>query len=162
MWQEEGAPLRAGAFLVRASVLDPDNAQNRIRLARCYVATGRFADAKNEAIKVLEQLPDNGDAIIVLTEAARSKEDIEAAEEQLRKFPKKNDVSFTASANLFGARASWPRRATQCGTRSLSIPNRPPRTWRWETCIYSRKTRNKLAKNSRKRQTLRRFDQLSA
>src|SRR5213592_3296791 len=102
MWQEEGAPLRAGAFLARAIVLDPSNAQNRIRLARSYVATGRFADAKNEAIKVLEQLPDNGDAIIVLTEAARSKEDIEAAGEQLQKFPKKNDVSFyLASANLF-------------------------------------------------------------
>ncbi len=102
MWQEEGAPLRAGAFLARASVLDPSNAQNRIRLARCYVAMGRFTDAKNEAVKVLEQLPDNADAIIVLTEAARSKEDIEAAGEQLQKFPKKNDVSFyLASANLF-------------------------------------------------------------
>jgi tetratricopeptide (TPR) repeat protein len=101
MWQEDGAPLRAGAFLAKASELDPKNAQNRIRLARCYVATGRFADAKKEALKVLEQVPDNGDAIIVLTEAARSKEDVEAAEEQLQKFPKKNDVSFhLASANL--------------------------------------------------------------
>ena len=102
MWLEEGAPLRAGAFLAQAIVLDPSNAQNRIRLARCYLATGRFADAKNEALKVVEQLPDNGDAIIVLTEAARSKEDIENAGEQLQKFPKKNDVSFhLASANLF-------------------------------------------------------------
>ena len=102
MWQEEGAPLRAGAFLARATVLDPGNAQNRIRLARSYLAMGRFTDAKNEAIKVLEQVPDNGDAIIALTEAARSKEDIEAAGEQLQKFPKKNDVSFhLASANLF-------------------------------------------------------------
>src|SRR5205807_8078171 len=44
MWQEDGAPLRAGAFLAKASELDPKNAQNRIRLARCYVATGRFAE----------------------------------------------------------------------------------------------------------------------
>jgi Tfp pilus assembly protein PilF len=73
MWQEDGAPLRAGAFLAKASELDPNNAQNRIRLARCYVATGRVADAKKEALKVLEQVPDNGDAIIVLTEAARSR-----------------------------------------------------------------------------------------
>src|SRR5437660_10077557 len=101
MWQEDGAPLRAGAFLAKASELDPKNAQNRIRLARCYVATGRFADAKKEALKVLEQVPDNGDAIITLTEAARSKEDIEAAGEQLQKFPKKNDASvYLASANL--------------------------------------------------------------
>jgi tetratricopeptide (TPR) repeat protein len=63
---------------------------------------GRFADAKEEALKVLEQLPDNGDAIIVLAEAARSNEDIAAAWEQLQKFPKKDDVSFhLALANLF-------------------------------------------------------------
>src|SRR6266550_2183073 len=121
MWQEEGAPLRAGAFLVRASVLDPSNAQNRIRLARCYVAMGRFADAKNEAVKVLEQLPDNGDAIIVLTEAARSKEDIEAAGEQLQKFPKKNDVSFyLASANLF-FRKGGPAAAVNALRQALTV-----------------------------------------
>ena len=101
MWQDDGAPLRAAAFLKKASELDPKNVQNRIRLARCYVATGHFNDGTKEALKVLEQAPDNGDAIITLTEAARSKEDIEAAEEQLQKFPKKNDVSFyLAAANL--------------------------------------------------------------
>jgi tetratricopeptide (TPR) repeat protein len=101
MWQDDGAPVRAAAFLAKATELDPKNVQNRIRLARCYVAIGRFADATKEALKVLEQVPDNGDAIITLTEAARSKEDIETAEERLQKFPKMNDVSFyLASANL--------------------------------------------------------------
>jgi tetratricopeptide (TPR) repeat protein len=101
MWQDDGAPLRAAPFLKKASELDPKNIQTRIRLARCYVATGHFADGTKEALKVLEQAPDNGDAIITLTEAARSKEDIEAAEEQLQKFPKKNDASFyLAVANL--------------------------------------------------------------
>src|SRR5438093_1766190 len=101
MWQDGGAPLRAGEFLKRASELDPKNVQTRVRLARCYVATGRFADGTKEALKVLEQAPDNGEAIITLTEAARSKEDIEAAEKQLQKFPKKNDASFyLAVANL--------------------------------------------------------------
>lgn len=101
MWQDDGAPLRAAAFLKRASELDPKNVQNRIRLARCYVAIGSFADGRKEALKVLEQAPDNGEAIITLTEAARSKEDIEAAEKQLQKFPKKNDASFyLAVANL--------------------------------------------------------------
>jgi tetratricopeptide (TPR) repeat protein len=101
MWQDDAAPLRAAAFLVKGSELDPKNAQNRIRLARCYAAVGRFADSTKEALKVLEQVPDNGDAIVALAEAARSKEDVAAAEEQLRKFPNKNDVSFhLALANL--------------------------------------------------------------
>src|SRR5690349_3796432 len=44
MWQDDGAPLRAGGFLKKASELDPKNVQTRIRLARCYVAAGRFGD----------------------------------------------------------------------------------------------------------------------
>ena len=102
MWLEDGSPLRAAAFLVKANELAPKNDQNRIRLTRCYLAIGRFADASKQALKVLEQTPDNGDAIIALTEAARSKEDIQAAEQHLEKYPKKDDVSFhLAWANLF-------------------------------------------------------------
>src|SRR5467141_4589544 len=44
MWQEDSAPLRAAAFLVKASELDPKNVENRTRLARCYTAIGRSAD----------------------------------------------------------------------------------------------------------------------
>ena len=57
---------------------------------------------------MLEQTPDNGDAIIALTEAARSKEDIQAAEQQLERYPKKDDVSFhLASANLLLNSGNW-------------------------------------------------------
>jgi tetratricopeptide (TPR) repeat protein len=101
IWQDDASPLRADAFLLKASELDPKNIENRVRLARCDAATGRLADATKEALKVLEQAPDNGDALVVLAEAARSKEEIDAAQEQLQKFPKTNDVSFhLASANL--------------------------------------------------------------
>ena len=75
--------------------------------------------------------------IIVLTEAARSKEDIEAAEEQLQKFPKRTDVSFyLASANLLfntgdivGGRQRAPAGA-RCQSQFVCL-----RTWRWEICI---------------------------
>ena len=102
MWLDGGSPLRAAAFLAKASELAPKNDQNRMRLARCYLAIGRFADAKKEALKVLEQFPGNGDAIVALTEAAQTREDIEEDAKQLQKFPEKNSISFhLASANLF-------------------------------------------------------------
>src|ERR1700742_3385296 len=102
MWLEDGSPLRAAAFLAKANELAPKNDQNRIRLARCYLAIGRFADAKKEALKVLEQFPSNGDAIVAVTEGAQTREDIEEAGQQLQKFPEKNSISFyLASANLF-------------------------------------------------------------
>jgi tetratricopeptide (TPR) repeat protein len=94
MWLENGSPLRAAAFLAKANELAPKNDQNRIRLARCYLAIGRFADAKKEALKVLEQFPGNGDAIVALTEAAQTQEDIEEAGLQLEKFPKRTASLF--------------------------------------------------------------------
>jgi tetratricopeptide (TPR) repeat protein len=101
MWLDEGAPLRAAAFVAKASELAPKNNQNRIRLARCYLAIGRFNDASKEALKVLEQSPDDGDAIIALTEAARSKEDMQTAAERTERYSQKDDISFhLASANL--------------------------------------------------------------
>ena len=72
-----------------------------MRLARCYLALGQFARAKAEALKVLEQVSDSGDAIIALAEAARSAEDIHTAREQLEGYTKKDDISFhLALANL--------------------------------------------------------------
>ena len=102
MWQDDAAPLRAAAFLKKASELDPDNVENHIRLARCYLAVGAFGDAKTEALRVLQQVPADGDAIMILAESAQSKEDVEAAAQQIEKFPDRNNVSFhLASANLF-------------------------------------------------------------
>ena len=102
IWLEEGAPLRAVAFLAKASALDPNNAEYRLRLSRSYLAMGRLADAKKEALKILELSPDNGDAIIALTEAAQTKEDIVEAGQQLQKFPNKDSLPFyLSSANLF-------------------------------------------------------------
>src|SRR6266404_2229622 len=71
------------------------------RIVTLTLAAALITACSKEALKVLEQTPDNGDAIIVLTEAVRSKEDIQTAEEQLERYPKKDDISFhLASANL--------------------------------------------------------------
>ena len=159
MWLEGGSPLRAAAFLARASELAPKNDQNRIRLARCYVAVGQFADANKEALKVLEQTSDNGDAIVVLTEAVRSKEDIRTAEEQLgRNTPKRTTFLSTLLRRIcFLTVATWLRQKTPSGGRLPSIPILLSRTWRWDICTCSRKIRNKPAKNLRKRPSLRLF-----
>src|SRR5206468_9294218 len=68
MWLDDWAPIRASAFLAKASELDPNNVQIRVRLARSYAATGRVDDARKEALKVLEQSPENTDALLILSE----------------------------------------------------------------------------------------------
>jgi Tfp pilus assembly protein PilF len=53
MWLDDWAPIRAGAFLAKANELDPNNVQNRVRLAHSYAATGRLDDARKEAPTLL-------------------------------------------------------------------------------------------------------------
>ena len=49
MWLDGGAPLRAAAFLAKASELAPKNDQNRMRLARCYLAIGTLRRRKKRS-----------------------------------------------------------------------------------------------------------------
>ena len=72
MWFEQGAPRKAGAFLVKARELSPNNLDNRLRLARVYDMVGERAEAQKEALFVLQQSPSNGEALMLLTEKVPS------------------------------------------------------------------------------------------
>lgn len=121
MWAEEGAPLRAGPFLVKARELAPSDLANRIKLARVFSSIGQRAEARKEAIAVLEQSPADGDAIMILVETAVGPEDIAYTEEQLQKFPQRENVSFLlASANL-ALRKGDPVSAERNIQRALSL-----------------------------------------
>src|SRR5438552_8551277 len=85
MWTEEGAPLRAGAFLIKALELAPNDVGSRLNLVRVYLAVGRIADARQEAMTVLEKEPSNGEALIALVDTCHTPQEISAAEEQLAK-----------------------------------------------------------------------------
>src|SRR5947207_10347033 len=52
MWVEEGAPLRAGAFLIKALELAPDDIAARFNLTRVYLSLGRMSDARSEERRV--------------------------------------------------------------------------------------------------------------
>src|SRR5882762_7349580 len=55
IWFDEGVPMRAAPFLLRTRDLNPKNLENRLRLARCYLALGRAAEAQDETLAVLQQ-----------------------------------------------------------------------------------------------------------
>src|SRR5438552_3768708 len=92
MWVEEGVPLRAGAFLIKALELAPDDIASRLNLTRVYLAIGRIADARKEAMTMLEKAPGNGEALLALVDTSRKPEEISATEEQLAKFPQKDNA----------------------------------------------------------------------
>src|SRR2546430_3363121 len=106
MWIEEGVPLRAGAFLIKALELAPNDIGSRLNLTRVYLAVGRTADARKEAMTVLEKEPGSGEALIALIDTSRTPEEISAAEEQLAKFPQKDSAYYHLATAGIAAKKS--------------------------------------------------------
>ena len=106
MWVEEGVPLRAGAFLIKALELAPNDIRSRLNLTRVYLAVGRTADARKEAMTVLEKEPGNGEALIALVDTSHTPEEISAAEEQLAKFPQKDSAYYHLATGGIAAKKS--------------------------------------------------------
>ena len=126
IWLEEGAPLRAAAFLKKAEELAPKDLDNRLRLTRVYVVIGQFAAARKEVLAVLEQSPANGEALVLLTEMARAPELISAAEEVVEKFPNKETASYQlAKANLALRKGDLPA-AKEAISRALALAPKSP------------------------------------
>src|SRR5437588_2909195 len=101
MWLEEGAPLRAGGFLVKAVELAPNDIDSHLKLGRVYLAMGRAADARKEAMIVREKASDNGQALLILVDSAQKPEDVAATEQELQKFPHHdNAYYYLASAGI--------------------------------------------------------------
>src|SRR5437016_6354412 len=100
IWYEQGDPLRAIPFLLRARELAPKNA-SRAKLALSLMAIGQSAEARKEAVSILQQEAGNPDVITLLADTSQTKEEIAATDQQLQKFPQKDSAVFhLASASL--------------------------------------------------------------
>src|SRR5205814_2784116 len=106
MWTEEGAPLRAGAFLIKALELAPNDTGSRLNLTRVYLGVGRTADARKEGMTILEKAPGNGDALLALVDTSHTPREISATEEQLEKFPQKNSALYHLAVGGIAAKKS--------------------------------------------------------
>src|SRR6266568_21110 len=126
MWTEEGVPLRAGAFLIKALELSPNDTGSRLNLTRVYLAVGRTSDARKEAMTVLEKVPGNGEALIALVDASRTPEEISATEEQVEKFPQKDSASYHLAVGGIAAKKSDLSAAEAAVQRAMAAdPNLP-------------------------------------
>src|SRR5438105_13493057 len=68
MWADEGVPLRAAAFLLKARELAPEDLDNRYKLALVYLQVGQANEAFKEATEIMKQAPDNGRAPALLAQ----------------------------------------------------------------------------------------------
>jgi tetratricopeptide (TPR) repeat protein len=101
IWFEQGAPLRAAPFFLKARELVPNNLSNRIQLIRVFLSVGDASAARKEAISILKESPENDEAMALLSETDRTKEDAAYTEQVLQRFHDHNKTSYNmAAANL--------------------------------------------------------------
>jgi tetratricopeptide (TPR) repeat protein len=126
MWLDEGAPLRAAAFLRKATELAPNNIDNHLKLARVYLAVGSVSDARKEAMTALEKAPDTGKALYILVDAAQKPEDVAALEQELEKFPHHDNVDYyLASAGIAGKKGDIAAAEAALQRAAAADPNSP-------------------------------------
>ncbi len=104
IWLEEGAPLRAGPFLIRARELAPARADIRAKLAEVYIAVGGLSEARKEAVEALQIEPGNETAILILADAARTPEEIAEGEQQLKGSKRTDTVNYHLAEGTLGLR----------------------------------------------------------
>jgi len=110
IWAAEGAPVRAGGFLIKAKELAPNDLDNRYKLALVYVRVGQTQEAFKEATEILKQAPDHGPALVLLAEAAGTPEQVQAAEQEVEKFPHHDNPYFeVANAALAMRKQDLPK-----------------------------------------------------
>ena len=104
MWLEGGSPLRAGPFLIRGKELAPKRADMRTKLAEVYIAVAGLAEARKEALEALQIDPGNEDALLILSDAARTPEEIAQAEEAIKKAGGKDTINMRIAAATLSLR----------------------------------------------------------
>ena len=101
IWLEEGAPLRAFPFLRATRDLDPSDFSNRTKLASAFLMLGEVDGARKEALTILQQSPGEGQALLVLGDSSRSREQIDETEQQLQQIkPPESAELHVVLANL--------------------------------------------------------------
>ena len=102
IWYEQGAPLNATPFLLAARDLLPDDLEVRMKLALIDLSVGQFADARKEALAILDRSPTHDQALLLLVDASRSQREIDDAEQRLRSLNAADKTGFhLAWASLF-------------------------------------------------------------
>ncbi len=121
MWADEGVPLRAGAYLLKARELASKDLDNRYKLALVYLRVGQPNEAFKEATEILKQAPDNGPALALLAETALTPEQTQTAEQELQKFPQQDNPYIEVTNAVVAIRKGDLSKAEAALNHALSL-----------------------------------------
>ena len=100
IYLEQGRIGPAGQMLTKAIELQPDNAELRVKLGLCFLATDRIDEARNAAVEAMGKGPVFDDAVMLLAEASQKPKDIVATRGQLKGLANQNAAVLCALALL--------------------------------------------------------------
>jgi len=112
---EGGAPVRAFPFLKAASSLDPNDFGIRAKLASSLLTLGEIAEARKQAVSLLQQSPGNSDAVLIMADSVRSKQEMDEVEKQL------GELRIPESASLHLALATLALRKGDLATAEKEV-----------------------------------------
>src|SRR5207248_4930517 len=121
MWADEGVPLRAGAYLLKARELAPKDSDNRYKLALVYLRVGQPNEAFKEATEILKQAPNNGPALALLAQTSVTPEQNQTAEQELQKFSQHDDPYFEVANAAMAIRKGDLSKAEAALNHALSL-----------------------------------------
>ncbi len=105
IWLERGSPVRAATFLTRLRALGAASLKTRLHLARIRLSLGGIDEAREESLSLLQRFPDAPEALVLLTETVRTREDLVLAEDRLARWSDKTSAAILlAAANLAACR----------------------------------------------------------
>lgn len=136
IWFDQGVPLKAGAFLTKARDLTPNDLDNRLRLAQAYNAIGSRAEARKEALFVLQNSSGNGEALLLLTEMAQTPEEIGAAEKAMSVYSEKESAAYYLAAANLALRKAQTAEAQQLVEKALAKDPKSAEAHRSRAILY--------------------------
>jgi len=126
IWYDRGATVRALAFFSRLNLQIPANQPLRVKRTRLLIGLGRTTEARREAEGILRVSKNVPEALVLLTDTIRERDDLKVADEALQAFADKNSAYYQlASANVLALRgdAAGARTALQ---RALALDPKSP------------------------------------
>ena len=115
IWFEEGASLRAFPYLLGSRQVAPDALDVRDKLGLAYLSIGAVAEARKEALAILQKDPRHGPAALLLADTTASRDELAANEQTLRQLPDGN------SAYVLQAKASLAMRSNSLATAQIDL-----------------------------------------
>ena len=126
IWFEEGAPIRALPFLLKAKELAPKDLSTRTILARAMMTLGDLPNARKEAEAILNDDPTNDEGITVVADTARTPQEFEETAQRLQKLGGRDKPSFYLASAALSTRKGDLTAAEDAIQHALAVDGKSP------------------------------------